>query len=113
MMEDGSSFINGVLLFNFLMPIVIPVIFVVRLRHAITRKIMYLLTTIPACYFGGVVVISIIYNLEKRSGVYDGAADPSLIGFVSQNLSSLFLYALTAWIISRFFRGIQKQKPLR
>jgi hypothetical protein len=112
-MDDGSSFVNAVLVFNLLMPLVIPLIVVFRLRHTITRKILYLMTTIPLCYLGGVVVISIIYNLEKRSGVYDGTADPSLMGFISQNILSLFVYGFTAWILSRFFRAAPSKKPLR
>ena len=113
-MEEAGSFLYGILIFNFSMPIVIPVIFFIRFRSSITRKILYLLTSISLCYLGGLIVVSSIFALEKRYGVYDGTANPSLLGFLSQNILSLSVYALTAWGVSRCFRKPKaiKAKPL-
>ena len=103
-MEEAGSFLYGVLIFNFSMPIVIPAAFLLRFRRLITRKILFLLTSISLCYLGGLIVVCSIFVLEKRYGVYDGTANPSLLGFLSQNILSLSVYALTAWGVSRYFR---------
>ena len=73
---------------------------------------MYLLTAIPLCYLAGVLVISIIYTFEKHSGVYDGTAAPSLVGFVGQNILSVVAYALLSWIVSRFFQANKVSKSV-
>lgn len=109
-MEGADAFIYGVLIFNFTMPSIIPLFFLFRLRHSISRKIVYLLTAVMACYVSGSALIFIIYGIEERFGVHDGSAPPSLLGFIGQNIFSLLLYSYISWLVSKFFRKLIREE---
>ena len=104
-MEGAGAFIYGILIFNFAMPVLIPLFFLIRLWRFLRLKIVYLLTAVALCYVSGLVLVLAVHFAESSLEGFAGSFDPALIGFIVQNILVVFLYMYVSWLVSRFFRS--------
>ena len=111
-MEEAAPFLYGVLIYNFLLPVLVPLFFLIRLWSFLRLKIVYLLTAVVSCYACGLVLVVAIHYAESRLEGFAGPVDPALIGFIAQNITVVFLYIYISWLISRFFRNLKVNKLL-
>lgn len=106
-MEGAAPFLYGVLIYNFSLPVLIPLFFLIRLWRFLRLKIVYLLTAVASCYVSGLALVVAVHFVESRLEGFVGSFDPALIGFIAQNILVVFLYMYISWLVSRSFRNLK------
>lgn len=106
-MESAAPFLYGVLIYNFSLPVLIPLFFLIRLWRFLRLRIVYLLAAVASCYVGGLALVVAVHFAESRLEGRVGSFDSALIGFIVQNILTVFLYIYVSWLVSRFFRNLK------
>lgn len=106
-MEGAVPFLYGVLIYNFSLPVLIPLFFLIRLWRFLRLRIVYLLAAVASCYVGGLALVVVVYFAESKLEDITGSYDPALMGFIVQNILVVFLYSYVSWLVSRFFRNLK------
>jgi hypothetical protein len=112
-MEGAVPFLYGVLIYNFSLPILIPLFSLIRFWRILRLKIVYLLTAVASCYVSGLALVVVVYFVESKLEGIAGSFDSALIGFIVQNISVVFLYIYVSWLVSRFFRNLKGDEPTK
>ena len=110
-MEGAVPFLYGVLIYNFSLPVLIPLFFLIRLWRFLRLKLVYLLTAVASCYVSGLVLVLAVHFAESSLEGFAGSFDPALIGFIAQNILVVFLYMYVSWLVSGFFRHLKGDEP--
>lgn len=112
-MDQAVPFLYGVLIYNFSLPVLIPLFFLIRRWRFLRLKIVYLLTAVASCYASGLLLVGAVYFVESSLEDFARSVDPALIGFIVQNILVVFLYIYVSWWVSRFFRKMKGAEPAK
>jgi len=104
-MEGAAPFIWGVIIYNFSLPVIIPLIFFIRSWRFVRLKIVYLLLTVVLCYLSGVIFVFSLHIFESKLERFALPFDPYSVGFFVHHGVVPFLYALVSWNVLRFFKN--------